>query len=637
MRKSLLLLMASALLPLAMNAQLLAPKANGVLQQLPGLKTVTETHKAPAKADLAENQRIMGHYDTDDVTSDGLGITGLPGTIPIGTVLVPDEMSMFLGGKIVAFRVGLAQATSITRVFVAPVDAEGNLGEFTEWSCNSSNAGWNEIALETPYEMNMDGNTGLMIGFDYTQTSSNYPISAVEVGDIYPSYCFIQNSWQNVGLDSYGNLSVQCIVEKDDYPEYAVRMSNFRASNFVKVGDELNYSFRLRNMGIKVAEPESIVIDVMVDGEKVGTITNPAEVGNTAIDMTGVVPTGGLEAGQHVLTVALASVNGEAVEDPQSIDYTFKVMMDCFPRQKHLVEQLTSTYCTYCPLGNSVLSLLKDQRDDVIWVGVHGNMNGTDPFRNAQSDSILTYLTGGSVSYPSAAFDRTVGFEDENAISNSIGYYEQYHQMVASDMSSFLDYITESTPTFATINYSAMYPERLYDDNDTATVVITGNITPDFVDMMGEDARLTVYVVEDSLVARQLNNGRWVNGYVHNGVFRMALGSVKGVPLNITGTSYENVFRFEVDDAWKPENLRVVAFISRPLTNSTTGSFADMYVDNAEMAKFIIAVGVDELLMDNDVVPVDYYDIMGRHIDGPQQGINIVRMSDGTARKVLVK
>ncbi len=635
MRKSLLLLMASALLPLAMNAQLPAPKANGVLQQLYGLKTVTETHKAPAKADLAENQRIMGHYDTDDITSDGLGITGLPGTIPIGTVLEPDEMAMFLGGKIVAFRVGLAQATSITRVFVSPVDAEGNLGEFTEWSCNSSNAGWNEITLESPYELNLDGNTSLMIGFDYTQTSSNYPISAVEVGDIYPSYCFIQNAWQNVGLDSYGNLSVQCVVEKDDYPEYAVRMSNFRASNFVKMGDELNYGFRLKNMGIKVAEPESIVIDVMVDGEKVGTITNPVEVGTTAIDMTGVVPTEGLEAGQHVLTVALASVNGEAVESPQSIDYTFKVMMNCFPRQKHLVEQLTSTYCTYCPLGNSILTLLTEQRDDVIWVGVHGNMNGTDPFRNAQSDSILTYLTGGSVSYPSAAFNRSVGWEDDNTISNGIGYNEQYHQQIADEMSSFLDYTAQNTPTFATINCLATWPERIY--SDTATVVISGEVTPDFAEMMGEDARLTVYVVEDSLVARQLNNGRWVNGYVHNGVFRRALGSVKGVPLNINGATYENVFNFKVDDAWNPDKLRVVAFISRPLTNSATGNFADMYVDNAEVGKFIIAVGVDEILIDNDVVPVDYYDIMGRRIDGPQQGINIVRMSDGTARKVLVK
>jgi hypothetical protein len=36
-------------------------------------------------------------------------------------------------------------------------------------------------------------------------------------------------------------------------------------------------------------------------------------------------------------------------------------------------------------------------------------------------------------------------------------------------------------------------------------------------------------------------------------------------------------------------------------------------------------------------VPVGYYDIMGRQYDNPQQGINIVKMSDGSTRKVLVK
>ena len=34
---------------------------------------------------------------------------------------------------------------------------------------------------------------------------------------------------------------------------------------------------------------------------------------------------------------------------------------------------------------------------------------------------------------------------------------------------------------------------------------------------------------------------------------------------------------------------------------------------------------------------VGYYDIGGRNLNEPQHGINIVKYSDGTARKVLVK
>ena len=48
--------------------------------------------------------------------------------------------------------------------------------------------------------------------------------------------------------------------------------------------------------------------------------------------------------------------------------------------------------------------------------------------------------------------------------------------------------------------------------------------------------------------------------------------------------------------------------------------------------------GIEEILaQDGNAVPVAYYDVMGRLLDGPRPGINIVKMSNGTAKKVLVK
>ena len=633
-KKSLLMLMAALLLPLSMGAQLLnAPQANGLLHyNTVGLKSINAPQKAPMHADLAENQRIMGHYDTDDLSSDGLGITGLPGTMPIATVLEPSELSMYLGGKIVAFRVGLAQATSITRVFVAPVDANGNLGSFTEWSNSSGQAGWNVITLPEPYELNLDANTALMIGFDYTQTSSNYPISAVEVGDIYPSYCYIQGAWQNVGLDSYGNLSVQCIVESDEFPDYAIRMSNLHTSNFVNLGDDINFTFKLKNTGLLPVEPEALVLDVMVDGEKVGTLTNPVEVGSTSVDMAGVVSTAGMETGEHVLTVALATLNGEAIEDGQSLDYTFKIITSSFPRQKHLIEELTSNTCTYCPLGASMLHYLMDMRNDIAMVAIHGNQSGVDPCNTAQCDTLFNYM--GAQGWPYAAFNRSVGWEDDSNIACGIGYYEQYHQMVAEELSAFLDYLAEETPSFATVEINGVVTEDRMLQLD-----VHGDLTPDFDVMMGEDAKLTVYLTEDGLVYRQLNQGKWISDYVHNHVLRQALGSVKGVDLNKVGDNkYSNTFEVEIPADWNIDNMDVVAFISRPLANGTTGVYTDMYVNNANSVRVNeLTAGVEELLIDNDAVPVEYYDVMGRQHDSLQPGINIVKMSNGTAKKVLVK
>ena len=99
---------------------------------------------------------------------------------------------------------------------------------------------------------------------------------------------------------------------------------------------------------------------------------------------------------------------------------------------------------------------------------------------------------------------------------------------------------------------------------------------------------------------------------------------------------YSNEFTLTIPTEWNMENLNVVAFINRPLANGY--NFTDMYINNAETARLIGNSGdVDELLNDEDAVPVEYYDITGRKHNHLQKGVNIVKMSNGTAKKVLVK
>ena len=581
MRKTLLLVLAALSLGLAMNAQLLGNQELRFRHAPYALKSLNHRMMAPAKADLAENQMIMGHYDTDDVAgeNDGLGITGLPGVIPISTILDPAEIAMFQGGKIVKFRVGLAQATQISRVFVAPVDATGHIGAFTEWSCSANSAGWNEIELETPYEINLGGDVSLMIGFDYQQTSSNYPISAVEAGDIYPSYILYNGSWEDVGLSDFGNLSLQCVVESDHFPDYAVSVSKLHTSNYIKLGEDIAYSFASRNVGVVANVPVgACTYDVLIDGEVVATIENTSALSSSNVEIMGTLSSAGMTLGKHTIMIRVNAVNGEPVEVPSTTSRTFTIYENGFEHQMHIVEQFTSTYCTYCPLGNSMLSLLTDMRDDLIWVGIHGNMNGTDPMRTLQCDTIMAYQGGSS--FPSASFDRSTGWESDQVIVSGIGYYAQYHQAIAEQLSAFYDMLDEA-PAFATVNINSTIDA----DTREAVITINGELTPDFDEMLGADSKLTVYITEDSIVASQLNNGRWISGYVHNGVMRVALNSVLGNDLNRDGNTYENVFTYTIPDAWRLDKLNVVAFISRPLLNGVSGNFADMFINQANKRK----------------------------------------------------
>lgn len=630
MKKSLFFTCAALLLPLALLAQ------SGLMTFSPSQMKWKYQPQSFNRIDLPANQKIMGHYSSDSISAEGYAMLSV-GLQPVAIMLEPDELDVFQGGKIVAIRVGLAEPAEVSRVFVIPVKANGKYGDKTEWRCEVGDAGWNVINLETPYEINLEAEEKLLVGFYFKQTADGKPLSLVKVGKPYDTYTYkkvgTSARWRELGFTNDGNLSVQCIVEKEDYPDYSIASYGLRSNGFVQIGEDLPFALEVKNKGIKTVESGNLTVSVKIDGNEVATATNADAFCDDYYTLLGSAPTSDIESGDHVLSVQVVEIDGQPLEDMPVFESNFKAFQRVLPRQKHVVEQLTSTYCTYCPLGNSMLKVLTSQRDDIIWVAIHGNLGtGTDPFRSNQGDTIMSYLTGGSISYPSGCFDRTPGWEDVNTITNGLGYYEEYHELVAEELGSFFDYVSESLPTFVELKGECFYD----DQTRKAWVAVGGEISPDFNLMMGDDAKLTVYLVEDSLNARQLNLGTWENNYMHNGVFRRALGTVFGNKLNVVGNQYKNYFTTMIPSNWNWKNLRVVAFVSRPLRNAVNG-FTDLYINNAEVFSFQEGTGVEEILIDDNAVPVEYYDIMGRQHNDLQQGLNIVKMSNGTAKKILVK
>ena len=520
--------------------------------------------------DLQPNQLLLGHYTTDDLAENGWGKNYLSGAVlPIATDLTSDELALFQGSKIVAFRVGLAEEAPITRVFVMPLGTNGKpTGEVIEWTCNVSSPGWNLIELETPYEINVPEGCGLRIGFDYEQlTRDSRPISAVKVGTIYPTYIFRNNNWVNYGVNTTGNLSLQCIAENDNFPQYVLRAVNLNCKSSVKTGDDLPFSFQVYNLGTVTITPGALTFDVAIDGTIVKTISNPENLSSQLVTIQDVVNSAGLIAGEHTLTVTTATHNGEPIENPITLTATFKNFDFGFSRQMRLVEQFTSTGCTYCPQGSANIQNLCNMRDDIAWVAVHENMNNTDPFRTLQCDSITSFE--GIDGFPEGTFDRTTG------ISSASQVYAVLTNLAATTMSTFLDYIAED-PSWATVNVNSTYNPV----TRQAVITIDGELVPDFNDRMGADSKLTVYLTEDGLVAPQVSGG---NNYVHNNVLRKALVSVKGVNINRTSeTTYENEFTFTLPTGWNADNMHVVAFISRPLRSN---ALRDIYVTNANKRK----------------------------------------------------
>ena len=544
MKKLLSLLMVAMLLPLASRALTLEP-----------------------------NQRIMGHYATDDWNEEGWGKSFMSGLNTIATDITPDELASFQGSKIVAFRVALAESAPVSRVFVMPVGTNGKpTGEITEWECNVSNQGWNMIELATPYEINLPDGYSLRIGFDYNQVAkTSKPISAVKIGTVYPSLHYRGGNWVNYGVNTTGNLSLQCITENDHYPEYILRMADLTCKSMIKTGDDLSFSFKLRNLAVGEVAPGDMTFDVAIDGNVIKTISNPETLQFNFSYVSNNVTTAGLTAGLHTLSVTMKTLKGQPVEDPVTLTATFTNFDYGFSRQKHLVEQYTSTSCTYCPMGTANVQALTEMRNDIAWVSVHGIQSTSypDPYASSQNDTIFSYVAMDG--FPEGSFDRTVGIESANSVVAVLS------GLAASKMSTFLDYVDE-VPSWATVNINSTYDASKRE----AVITIDGEMVPNFDELMGADSKLTVYITEDGLIEPQYSSGTWIPDYEHNNVLRQAVGSVKGVNINRDGNNYKNEFTVTIPDSWNADKLNIVAFIGRPLRSNAQN---DIYITNTNYRK----------------------------------------------------
>lgn len=100
--------------------------------------------------------------------------------------------------------------------------------------------------------------------------------------------------------------------------------------------------------------------------------------------------------------------------------------------------------------------------------------------------------------------------------------------------------------------------------------------------------------------------------------------------------SYE--YDFDIDPSWVKANMEVVAFVY----NYDETDPANCAIDNAVAVSLMQHADTPHLAVSNsrsasDIRPVAEYNLNGQRIvtRGVTKGIHIVRMSDGTVRKVL--
>lgn len=602
------------------------------------------TFKAPAKANLAANQRLVGYFNTDDCDT-YLGVTSITGNNKVAMVLTADDLAPYYGKKIVGVRFNLGQGETSTGVFVESLTiANGEITEATNLltsdksvtsAAGAKNTGeWHEVMFDQKVELNSSFE-GLFVGYNYKQKSNNYPIgvsSKVE-GPFY-IYANIPASkggngedWYQINSGGYG-LSIQLIVEGDFAPN-TVRPLEFGEFTVVK-GKSKNVAVSLWNIGSKLTSIDyTIALDGKAGAEQHLDFGKDFGLGGThSVEIPFAAAS---EIGKSTVTLTITKVNGEknACVKNSATGTLYTVEKEFVKRS--VAEQFTGTGCGNCPSGHVAMHNMHNlYGDQFIGIALH-QFNSSDPMYNYSYDL-------GFTGAPQCMVNRSSGI---------LAPYEQMPEVLKKSLNEIALAEVTVAGTFADedtkVNATATVNSLVAGDYDIAFILtaddLTGTTTswkqqnyfckggsrynsqasmPDDLKFLWNKGSEYFETYNDVLIASSYvssNNKATLPTLVANGT--VSSEYTMKMPTKVA-----------LKKALKLDQIYVVAL----LLDKKTGAIV-----NAGRARVTGSTGIENVNNSSEATVVARYNVNGVQIAAPVKGINIVKMSDGTTRKVLVK
>ena len=600
--------------------------------------------KAPAKANLAANQRLVGYFDTDDCDN-YVGVPKFTGSNKVAIELTADDLAPYYGKKIAGVRFNLGQGETSTGVFVQNLTLEnGQIVDMTDVATSdksvtsaagATNTGeWHEVMFDNKVELSSSFQN-LFVGFNYKQTSSNYPIGVnSKVEGPFFMYANIPSSqggkgenWYQFESDGMG-LAIQLIVEGDFAPN-SVQPLEF-GNIMIEKGKTKNIEVKLKNFGSKLTSIDYIIeLEGQKSAEQHLDFGKDFGVGGTH---TVEIPfTAASELGASTVTLTITKVNGEenACVKNSATGTLYTVEREFVKRS--VAEQFTGTGCGNCPSGHVAMHNMHNlYGDQFIGIALH-QFNSSDPMYNASYDL-------GFTGAPQCMVNRSSGV---------LAPYEQMPEVLKASLDEIALTDVTVTGTFAEedtkVNATASVESLVAGDYNIAFMLTADGLTgttkswkqsnyfckgggrynsqasmPDDLKFLWDMGSSYVETYNDVLIASSYvssNNKATLPTLVANGT--VSSEYTMKMPTKVA-----------LKKALKLDQIYVVAL----LLDKKTGAIV-----NAGRARVTGSTGIEDVTTGTEATVVARYNVNGVQIAAPVKGINIVKMSDGTTRKVLVK
>lgn len=674
MKRNLLPILALLLSAPSVSAKTIdARPTHGMRTVLSPMTTASPARKAATASRIADNQKYVFVPGADDPVS-GYGLPANAGKVTrMGSVIPAAYLEAYAGTKIVGMRF-LTQSAQHVTPHLCDAATHEELASAPSMQTSASplnddhtafDEHWNEVTFAQPYDIPASP-VDLMPVFDYiqaeTKDANGYPFLMGKTSDkesaimAYGDTGKGENQWNKVRT---GNaLCVQLLIEKegghfgDDLSIVSVIADPMTE---IKEMELFPFQFIVRNASD--GECDDYQCSIMLDGKEIGyTESVPGYgVGKAGVvHSTGFYPSRyGLKDGVHRLGIKVRKVNGDNPSGDTSDDLKetdLRIYSNSVERQQNLVEFFTSNTEDGSATGYDALRRLQKQRDDVAWVGVHVNADNShpDPMTIDNSGYIYSYS---AASCPAFNINRRKTNDEDYFGNVALSYGGESEAALSSTIGNALDAQAEKIASLVTLDLktSLAVPADPATQPALLTVTVSGQGVMNASKILNT-ATLGLYVTENGVTDRQYVDGKWDNAYSHDNVLR-AIGTDNawGDEIVWYGDNFERTYEVSVPagsyDYDSGRTLNAVAFVSLPFawaddSNIVGNPERESVWVNQCLAK---TVGKDDITgiktvsgYEADASVVARYAADGTRIWAPVKGVNILRMSDGTSRKVIV-
>ena len=590
-----------------------------------------------AEITLEDNQTWWGYFDEANASNlpyDGHVGNGSKITID-AAIKIPANEELVSGGSIKAIRLwlgtDLSAISSSLRVWIStsmPASTTGRADYRKSVSKSDIVGGLNEIVLDSAFVVD---HRDIYVGYTFSISKKAYPVMAYG-SDTPDAFLYRLSSgtnygnWNDMNGSGKGRLALQVLVETDSLPYNCVTVADFGSAMLFK-GKSTTLPITITNKGMNDVKSISYTLtsnDGEPSEETRKTFTSISYNGTKTFNLRFYADE---QHGKSVKTFTVTKVNDVPntayAKSGQGFIITLKDKKPVTP----VIEEFTGTWCGWCPRGMVGMEKVHEQYgDQVVQIAAH---SGDVMAINAYNDVLNAFCSG----YPESITDRQFSADPSfSALKNALNSSFNRTALAAVDLSAEWESAEMKTVVF---NATTSFSFTDYTDKYALAFVLTED------GLTGTGSNWA----QQNYYAGQTSSGdmSWwglqgspVTGVEFNHVAVAGWNVMNGVNNSIDpdiNADVDQTYTFRgsiagnslVQDKTK---LKAIAI----LIDRSTGK-----IENAALSYIEdFATAISSASSDSET-PAACYSLDGRKLPSVQKGINIIRMADGSVRKVLVK